>query len=214
MNSILLRHLRAFAQRLLPARVDGVRRDGQLDARRQRVAAFPQFLAVLFEHLLVRRRVVEEHADRRAKTALLHGADRSGRHEIHVVEIDRSRMDHLHAGQAGPPVDVLRLQFGLRGPDMVVQPVHQLHVVRIAAQQRHGRMGMAIVEGGHGDGIAAVDDRVEEGRVLRPDVGDAVAFDGDVRTVSVQFNMFDENAHRPAPFSSFDIKPPSSTACQ
>ena len=42
----------------------------------------------------------------------------------------------------------------------------------------------------------------------------AVAFDGDVRTISVQFNMFDENAHRPAPFSSFDIRPPSSTACQ
>ena len=97
---------------------------------------------------------------------------------------------------------------------MVVQPIHQFHVIRVATQQRHRRMGVVVVEGGHGDGIGAIDDRVEKRRILRPDVGDTIAFDGDIRRISVQFNMFDENAHKPAPFSSFEIRPPSSTACQ
>ena len=124
LNPILFRHFRAFAQRLFITSIDGMRRNGQLDAFRQRVAAIPQFLAFLYEHVTIRRRIVEEHADGRPQARFLHGANGSRQQKIHIVEIDRARMDHLHAGQTRPPVDVLLLQFGLRWPDMVVQPIH------------------------------------------------------------------------------------------
>ena len=75
-------------------------------------------------------------------------------------------------------------------------------------------MGMAIIESGYGNRITAVDNRVKTRVVQRPDVRDEIAFDGNVRTLSIQFNLFDENAHKPAPFNSLEIKPPSSTACQ
>jgi hypothetical protein len=52
------------------------------------------------------------------------------------------------------------LQFFLQGPDFFGKPFHQRHIVGIAAQKGHGRVGVAVDETGQGHHFRTIYDAV------------------------------------------------------
>ena len=52
-------------------------------------------------------------------SSVVGGVGHSGAEEVHVVEGGGACADHLQACKPGPPVHVVRRQFGLHGPDAV-----------------------------------------------------------------------------------------------
>ena len=66
---------------------------------------------------------------------------------VHVDEGRRAAPRHLDRGEERAPVAELLVDVSrLGGKDEVVQPLHELHVVRDAAQERHGDVAVAIDE--------------------------------------------------------------------
>ena len=63
---------------------------------------------------------------------------------VHVPEAGGAGADHLHAGQARPPVDVLGIELRLDRPDLLPQPPHQRQVAAVAAEERHRGVGVAV----------------------------------------------------------------------
>ena len=100
--------------------------------------------------------------------------------EVAVVEEDRAAFDHLQAGEAGSCIDVLRREFCLGGPDVFVEPREELQIVRIAAQQYHRHMGVAVVERREGEHSVGVELLVEGAIQVRGDGGKTIAFDGNI----------------------------------
>ena len=68
---------------------------------------------------------------------------------IHIIEKDRTRLDHLQHGQLATDTDIVRRHLRLERPNVLIEPREELHVVGIAAQERHGRMRVHIVERRH-----------------------------------------------------------------
>ena len=92
--------------------------------------------------------VDEGQPDRRTQSAVDDGP-RDGRGmPVHVPEPDGAAADHLEAGEAGSPVDVVGVEAGLRGPDLLFEPLHEREVAAVAAEQRHGRVGVPVHEPG------------------------------------------------------------------
>ncbi len=77
--------------------------------------------------------------------------------KIHIGERRRAAADHLGDGQHRPPVDVVAGQAVLGRPYFGLQPVHEGHIVRIAAEQGHGGVGVGVDEAGHHQLVGAVD---------------------------------------------------------
>ena len=72
---------------------------------------------------------------------------------IHVGEGCRPRFDHLRTGQHTSPIGQFGIRIsGLGGEDVVVEPLHQFHVVGDSAKAGHGRVGVGVDEAGHDDG--------------------------------------------------------------
>ena len=101
---------------------------------------------------------------------------------VHVGKRRRAALDHLDGREHRAPVDVLFLHLRLSRPDHVVEPVHEVHVVRIAAEQRHRGVRVGIDKTRHGKLVLAVDD-LGRAKVLRhlADGCNLVAVDHDIR---------------------------------
>ncbi len=117
--------------------------------------------------------VEQRRADRGSDAGVGDGTRHRARLPVHVPEPDGPGPDHLHAGQAGAPVDVLGGQLRLGRPDVTLQPLHQRQVVGVAAEEGHRRVRVAVDESGHDRGPAPVEDLVAVGGPhVGPDVGD------------------------------------------
>ena len=67
---------------------------------------------------------------------------------VHIGKARRSAADHLDGGKHCTPVDIIGAEFCLDRPDHLLQPVHELHIVCIAAQEGHRCMCMRIHKAG------------------------------------------------------------------
>jgi len=76
---------------------------------------------------------------------------------VHIIVAGDAVADLLQAAELDPPADVLLGEAGLQGPDLLLEPWHQLHVVGIAAQQGHGQMGVAVDQAGYGQLAVTID---------------------------------------------------------
>jgi len=66
--------------------------------------------------------VDEGQADMGAQPGVGGGAGHRRGLPVHVPEADGAGADHLDAGEPGPPVDVVGVEAGLGGPDVVLAP--------------------------------------------------------------------------------------------
>lgn len=100
---------------------------------------------------------------------------------VHIGIGRRTAADRFGNAQHGLGVNDIVCQFGFSRPDFLFQPVHELHVVGITAEDRHGYMVMGIDETRQGQHALAVDDFIIV-RCLRRfgKSRDARAVDGDV----------------------------------
>ena len=93
-----------------------------------------------------RGEIVDHLADGGAQAGVLHRAGGLGREEVHVNEAGDPVLDHLHAGQHGPPVDLVAGEPLLHGEDVLLQPLLQSQVVGHPAHEGHGRVGVGVDE--------------------------------------------------------------------
>ena len=99
---------------------------------------------------------------------------------VHVGEAHAAVTSRLGAGEQRAPVIVLGGHLRLEGPAFLVEPCLQGEVLGEAAQQRHGHMGVRVVERGHEQPARPVVDvavRIGVRRRRLADVGDAPVFD-------------------------------------
>ena len=177
--------------------VDGVRAEGVADAwaigRRRGVATRDVAAAALG---LFGSEVIETGlAEHSTETHLLDGLGRGVELVIHVEEGRRTAAEHLHAGQLGAPIDVLVRQLRLIRPDGLLEPLHERHVVAVAAEECHGGMRVGVDESGDEGLAAAVDHGVRLGGVDRlGDARDGVAFYKKVRRTTLPFDGPDQYA--------------------
>ena len=64
-----------------------------------------------------------------------------------TIHIDKSRCsgtEHFHSREHAAPVDIFTLHLRLYRPDFLIEPIHELHVIRVASEKRHRRMRMGI----------------------------------------------------------------------
>ncbi len=127
-------------ERLLRAGVDGVGADGGDD----QVVAFPPLREGLGLFDLVWSHIEEDFAEEGPQPPLLRRPGRLVHEVVHVVVADDPRPDHLQAAELHPPMDILGRQLRLQGPDLLLQPRHQLHVVGVTPKEGHGQVGVGV----------------------------------------------------------------------
>ena len=96
---------------------------------------------------------------------------------------------------------------------MLIQPLKKFHVVGDPAQQGHGRMTVGIVKRRQSGIMRTVYFLIKIAGNSGTDFRDPVPLDRNIRTLTVQFDIFDQNAHIPLSFNSSVISPSRSTAC-
>ena len=122
--------------------------------------------------------------------------------EVHVGRRCDAGEELLGDGELGAEPDRLTVHVGLLGrPDVVFQPIHELEIVREAAQQIHGEVGVGVDHARHDDAAGGVDHLT--GRCVleevfgQPDRGDPAVGDGD-RTVDDGLGVGFHGQDRPA----------------
>ena len=68
---------------------------------------------------------------------------------VHISIGSSTALYHFQQGKLRPGTDIPLHHLSLNRPNLVVQPVHQLHIVSIAAEQCHGGMGVGIYQPRH-----------------------------------------------------------------
>ena len=115
-----------------------------------------------------------------------YGPGVGGGTEIHIGSGNDTKAEHLGGGQHGAVVDGLIVQFGLKGENLLVQPVGKGHVLRIAPHEGHGGMAVCVDEAGHQQLAGAVIDLAEVFLGCGgADVGDLLIFDPHIITTVV-----------------------------
>ena len=79
---------------------------------------------------------------------------------VHIGKAGCAALKHFDNAQHRTPIDVVGIHFVLDRPDFILQPVHERHIVSIAAQQRHRYVAMSINHAGRCQLPLAVDDFV------------------------------------------------------
>ena len=133
-----------------------------------------------------------------ADAHIFHSLSLLRQEEIHVAETGGARFYHLEATQFGAPVDNFLVEVFLVGPYFGVEPFLQGQVVAVAAEKRHGDVGVHIHESGQrGHAFGVYHLAVGGLRSLNAggDFGNAVAFHKDVGFFVVEKYVFDKYAH-------------------
>ena len=107
-----------------------------------------------------RRRVVDHPlAEDRAQPDGFHRLGHRVLVEVAVRAGGRPGQEHLHAGEQRPAAGGRGVQDrGLGREDVLPQPALERQVVRQAAEERHGQVGVGVDQPGHEDAAAGVDD--------------------------------------------------------
>ncbi len=190
------------AQRLLADRVDRVRGEGGGDLRAvpgERARGCEGGLAQLLRAAV---EVEERGADRRPDPGV---ADRTrGRLwvPVHVPEAGGAAAQHLGAGEASAPVDVLDGELRLDRPDLLFQPRHQRQVAAGTAEERHRRVGVAVDQRRQQVRTTGVDRLVAGlGGDVGPDRRDRPVLATNPDALPVQQRVLDRKRHRVVPFA-------------
>ena len=136
----------AAAKFFLSNRIYGVRGYGQLYESPARVA---ELLDELAFHVLNRLGMAFHNGNAYAgpHSGVAHGLDGLLYAEVHIVEEAAAAGYHFLNGKTASGGDVRVAQLVFVRPYIVLQPLLQRHIVRIAAQQRHSRVGVGVEEG-------------------------------------------------------------------
>ena len=125
-----------------------------------------------------------EHRNAVGKIRLRAGLAESARFlvepEIHIRRADDAEAQHFRRAQQRAPVNRVVVEVIFKGENALREPVLQLEVFSVAAQERHGRVAVAVVKGGHKQPVRAADGfPVILFGALRADIGNPFAFRGD-----------------------------------
>lgn len=125
---------------------------------------------------------IEDHArDKRPQPHLLCRRSSRIREIVHIIITGDAESDQLQAAELHPPVDILLSQPRLQGPDLLLQPGHQLHVVGIAPQEAHCQVGMAVDQAGDGQHSIALYHLIAAlSGQAGADLGDLALLDSDI----------------------------------
>ena len=63
---------------------------------------------------------------------------------VHICKAGSTALQHFYDAQHSAPVDVVGIHLVLNRPDFVLQPIHERHVIGIAAQQCHRNVAMGV----------------------------------------------------------------------
>ena len=121
--------------------------------------------------------------------------------EVHVAEEGRAGRDHLADGEFVAAPDVVRGHLCLGGPDIFLDPGLQGDVVRRAAQQGHGGVGVGVVEGRKDGRPVGLDHAVGHGVLRRVEVLETVVADQDVGLAPFVQDVVEEDGLRLAEFA-------------
>ena len=127
------------------------------------VIALPVFRqhSVLCKLNVLVRRYADQAAAEVSTNAGFSAGTRYVLHEsVHIGKAGSAALEHFDNAQHCTPIDVVRIHFVLDRPDFILQPVHERHIVSIAAQQRHRYVTMSINHAGRCQLALAVDDFV------------------------------------------------------
>ena len=183
--------------RLDDLRVGGILAvDAQITDQTAVVRAVP--LAAQAHVVAVGRQVgvvaVVEHGQAAAQialdAALEDGRDHAAEEKVHIRERRRAAREHLRDGEQRAVVGGLVVDLILEREYLLPEPALERQILRVAAQQRHGRMAVDVVEGGHEQAVAAV---IALAEVLlrrgRAYVGDAAVLYADI-LISFRLKLF------------------------
>ena len=147
-------YLLRFLQRLFRAGISGM----WPYSRRDELIAFP----APDEGLYLREEFgphIEDHAGYESSQAHLPcSLGRLIRKVVHVRVAGDAEANQLQTAKFHAPTDVFCRQPGFQWPDLLPQPGHQLHIIRVATQESHGQVSVTIDEPGNGQFSPAVDD--------------------------------------------------------
>ena len=139
-------------------------------------------------YILVRRYADQAAAEVGADTGFGAGT-RNVLHEgVHVGKTGSTALQHFYDAQHCTPVDVVSIHLVLNRPDFVLQPVHERHIVGIAAQQRHRNVAVGVDHTGSSQLALAVHDFVGSKvcRHVLAYINNLIIFNGDVLHFTVR----------------------------
>ena len=134
-------------------------------------------------------------AEQRPHAGLFDGIEDGRFRPVHIDNRCSAAQQHLGGAQQGSRPNIVVGQMRFKGPDAVVEPRHQRHVIGIAAFERHGHVAMGVDESGHQHAAAAIDHphirmllapALRFGRLGR-NQGNATALDADPTRETVRF---------------------------
>ncbi len=140
--------------------------------------------------------VEKGEAKHSAYAHIFHGLSLLRQKEIHIAETGGARFYHLEAAQFGAPIDDFLVEVFLVGPYLGVEPLLQGQVVAVAAEKRHGDVGVHVHESGQGCHSGGVDNLAAGVFDVWGYFGNAVAGDKNVGWFVVQKNVFYQYVHR------------------
>ena len=137
-----------------------------------------------------------------ADAAFVEGAEALGGLPIHVEGGGDAGADHFEAAEEGAPIDVVRSEPALHGPDDVVEPLVQGQAVAEPAHQNHGGMAMHVGEGRQEGQARAVQRLGRPGEAggldFRLDFRKKALLDENIPDFGAQTNVLDEQIHEKA----------------
>ena len=169
-----------------------MRRQSRTDARRS-LAFLDERGQVAFEGFEPRIEVAR--TEQRPHPRAIDRIENRRLRPVHVHDRRHAAQQHFGRTEQCAHADVVVGLARFERPDMVVEPLHEGHIVGIAALERHGHVAMGIHQSGHQDSAPAVDlaradvhltPRFGRSRIGRHQC-DAASLDADVPVETVRF---------------------------
>ena len=141
------------------AGVGSVRSEHDMEASVSGAFPFLEELDILLKAALCIRADACEAASQISADTGFVSSLRAGVHEhVHVAEGGGAAADHFCESKHASPVDDVVVEVVFSRPDLVLQPVHQFHIVGVGAEQCHRNVGVGIHKPGHGQHAFPIDD--------------------------------------------------------
>ena len=103
---------------------------------------------ILLDSIRGHERFGKRHSDGSPDTHLFDDLHRPFAVPVHIGKEHRPRLDHFQYRKTAANFDIVTGELRFEGPDVLIEPAAQFHIVRITAQERHRRMRMAVVKSG------------------------------------------------------------------
>lgn len=131
-----------------------MRRQSRTDARRS-LAFLDERGQVAFEGFEPRIEVAR--TEQRPHPRAIDRIENRRLRPVHIHDRRHAAQQHFGRTEQCAHADVVVGLARFERPDMAVEPLHEGHIVGIAALERHGHVAMGIHQSGHQDSAPAVD---------------------------------------------------------